>query len=398
MHDPTPTSDGSAAVPSGAVASSRSRREILGQGTCNPCPSATGGTNCPPMVDTLSLVCPVDEGLIAVLAAVSGRRLLLSADGAIERDTPRIGSLPGSYDPNLWVQPWSIDGKPALRLEGSAHRHILGHNVYGGPLCPIKAGRYMIGVLGRYLGVPVPDWTSWSFQRIDLAWVFDAGSEDAALAFMVETGRSLHTTTAARSLPRSFGTCHYLNRSKLYMKGPELRKHMPEHLTKSQRHELMREAASLLRFEVTFHRRDIARLTFTNLESLDLEPLIRQAHEKLNTFNRTTDDAMQTVRTTASVQARLHDLYSPGKASALMGTWFKLTTLGEAATRSNMSNRSYYRHLAELKTAGVAWTGTDIVRIHSLAFPEDFSLSLSSRYLVRSGEHPQVSEVLAAVA
>lgn len=368
------------------------------QGTCNPCPSATGGTNCPPMVDTLSLVCAVDQAVYDALVTASGRRLVIGPDGEVERDSPRIGSLPGSYDPNLWVQPWTVDGGLGIKLEGSTHRHVLGHNVFGGPTCPIKAARYMIATLERFLGLELPSWELWNVSRLDLAWVFDAGCENAALAFIVETGRSLATTTAARSLPRNFGTCVYSGRAKVYMKGPELRKHMPAHLSKPHRNHLLTIASSLLRFEVTFHTRDISRLTYSNLSTLELGPLIRQAHKMLNTLSRSTDDAMQTVRTTTSVQSRLSDLYPSSRAAALMGTWFKLTTLGESATRAGMTTRTYYRHVSELKAAGVSWTGTDVVRIHSLAFPQDFTLSLNSPYLVRTGEHPQVTERLAPYA
>jgi hypothetical protein len=182
------------------------------------------------------------------------------------------------------------------------------------------------------------------------------------------------------------------------MKGPEVRKNVPQWTSKAQHRQLVELASSKLRFEVTFNKRDIERQTFSKLDSLDLEPLIRQAHEQLQRFTRTTDSAMRQVRTTTSVQARLQDLYPPARASALMGTWFKLTTLGEAATRSSMSRPSYYRHVSELKKASISWTGTDVVRIQALAFPEDFCLSMSSPYLDRSGVHPRVSETLQAFA
>ena len=363
-------------------------------GTYNPGHSLTGETICPPMVDTLSLVVVVSEEVLEVLSTMSGRRVLIAGTGEIERDVPRIGSLPGSYDPNLWVQPWTLDGAPALRLEGSAHRHILGHNVYGGPFCPIEAARYMIAVLERYLGIDLPPWQSWACRRVDLAWVFDPGSESAALAFITELSRSLVSSTAARSCPRTFGTTAYLGRVKLYMKGPEVKAHAPLYADKREMRRLVDLASSKLRFEVKFTLRELHRLTSSKLRDLDIEPLIKQAHEKLEAFTRTTDNAMQQVRTTSSVQARLLEMYSAARASSLMGTWYRLTTLGERQTRDHMSKPTFYRHMAELKAAGVSWTGTDIVRIHALAFPEDFSLSLSSPYLDRSGQHPMISQAL----
>lgn len=158
--------------------------------------------------------------------------------------------------------------------------------------------------------------------------------------------------------------------------------------------ELVRIAGPKLRFEVTFHRRDIERLTINTLEMADNEPLVAQFFGKLNTFARTTKDAMKQVRTTTAVQQRLAEIYAPQRASALMGTWFRLTTLGERETRASMSRPTYYRHMAELKSAGVSWTGTDVVRIQKLAFPSDFSLSPMSPYLDRSGVHPQVQLAL----
>lgn len=371
--------------------------ENVWQGTCNPCHSPTGGI-LSPQVDTLSLVCSVDSQVYERLVALSGRRLLIDPNGEISTDSPRIGSLPGSYDPNVWVQPWTVNGAPGLKVEGSAHRHILGHNVFGGPFCPVLAAKYLISVCEAWLGCKLPVWSSWAVNRLDLAWVFDVRSEGAALAFISEVGRSLATTTAARKLPRNFGTCVYLGRSKLYMKGPELRAHMPEWLNNRQKHDLLRTASSRLRFEVTFSRRDIDRLTFSELGKLDIRPLHSKAGRKLEQFARTSGEAMEQVRTTTSVQNRLSELYSSARAAALMGTWFKLTTLGEKVTKAGMTNTSYYRHMQELKAAGVSWTGTDIVRIQKLAFPEDFSLSIRSPYLVRTGEHPEVTRVLSQFA
>lgn len=368
-----------------------------GKVTVTPCQSATGGTNpAPPMVDTVAVCVPVGAEMAAILAAKTGRRVGINSGGDIEWDHPRIGSLPGSFDPNLWVQIY--EGKErVLRVEGSAHRHILGHNVTGGPTDTLLCARYMIDVCERWLGVPLPHWSEWRLQRLDLAWVFDAGSEDAAYRFMRETATAWQTTTAARSAPRSFGTTVYVGPVKLYMKGPELVKHPPQWATEAERNRLLGEAVSKVRFEVTYRRRDIERLTLSRLDALDQLPLVEHARQKLARFGRTSGESMKTVRTIETVTARLGEHYSPARASALMGTWFKLTTLGEQSTKSGMPARTYFRHVSELRAAGVSWSGTDVMRLQVRDLPEDFTLSAWSPYIVR-GQAPEVARVLAAYA
>jgi hypothetical protein len=80
-----------------------------------------------------------------------------------------------------------------------------------------------------------------------------------------------------------------------------------------------------------------------------------------------------------------------------MGTWFRLTTIGEIATKQGMPRATYFRHVTELRRAGVSWSGTDVMRLKVRDLPEDFSLSAWSPYIVR-GEAPEVSRVLAAFA
>lgn len=80
-----------------------------------------------------------------------------------------------------------------------------------------------------------------------------------------------------------------------------------------------------------------------------------------------------------------------------MGTWFKLTTLGEQSTKSGMPRATYFRHVAELRAAGVSWSGTDVMRLQVRDLPEDFSLSAWSPYVVR-GQAPEVARVLLTYA
>jgi hypothetical protein len=163
----------------------------------------------------------------------------------------------------------------------------------------------MIEVCRRWLGIDLPAWSEWRLQRLDLAWVFEAGTEDAAYRFIRETTAAWHTTTAARSAPRSFATTVYVGPVKLYSKGAELAKHPPKWATKAEFHRLLGEAISKVRFEVTYRRRDIERLTLSRLDALDQAVLVENAGQKLARFGRSNGDNLHTVRTIETVTARL---------------------------------------------------------------------------------------------
>jgi len=347
-----------------------------GKGSVIPCHSLTGETLAhveaassgarrslpsPPMVDTIAVCVGVPDSFRELLASKSGRRLVISSAGDIEVDSPRIGSLPGSYDPNLWVQFTCYDGQPTLRIEGSAHRHIMGHNVYGGPHDVVAAARYMIAVCEAWLGIELPEWSSWRLNRVDLAWVFDLGSELAAFKFIRDQAVAWQTTSASRSLPRSYGTSVYVDRMVLYSKGAEIRKHgKPTWMSNAAYGELLLRACSLVRSEVRYRRRDIERITYSTLKQLDSGLLAGNASQKLSKFGRTTSESMETVRTIETVTSRLNEHYTTARAASLVGTWFKLATIGEVATRAGMSRPTYFRHVAELKAVGVSWSGTNV--------------------------------------
>jgi hypothetical protein len=107
-------------------------------------------------------------------------------------------------------------------------------------------------------------------------------------------------------------------------------------------------------------------------------------------------DTMRTVRKQVDVRDRLFERYDDRLAGLLFGTWLQLSALGEKATRENMSRRTFYRHCKQLQDAGVSWRGSDVLHVPGASvFPQDFQPLRSDPRRI-AGEHPTVSEKLAA--
>jgi II/X family phage/plasmid replication protein len=104
---------------------------------------------------------------------------------------------------------------------------------------------------------------------------------------------------------------------------------------------------------------------------------------------------MNTVRTHLEVSRRLAHTYSPELADRLLGTWFKLSALGEDHVRKSMSKPTFYRQKKQLIEAGCSWNGTDVIlKTHSL-IPHGFSpVRRDPRRL--SEESPLVVQILEA--
>lgn len=350
-------------------------------------------------VDTLAVTAEVPAHVIDRLRELSGRRLMIGPGNVLEADRVRIGNIPGTYDPNLWIQPLS-DNELApnrIKIEGSVHRHILGHNIKGGPTSILLCAKYLINQASQWLGSTLPSWENWKLTRVDLTELYDCGSEDGAYEAWNGLAEGLRKSSSLRTLPRNYGTTIYAGLGfKAYLKAPEVKKHKPSWCDTQDHVQLIHEASNLVRLETTYRQREISRLSPVCLESLDELELKFAARRRIAKYTRLGEQGMETVRTIEQVTRRLESLYPPQTAASLIGTWLRLTTLGESVTRDQYKKPTYYRHLKQLRDASVSWQGTDVMRIELVtALPAGFCFSPTSPWAVR-GEDPKVTAALAA--
>jgi II/X family phage/plasmid replication protein len=303
------------------------------------------------------------------------------------------GQLEGSYDHRIGIQirryewkrekenTFKVPCDPYIRLEGSIHKAMMGHNIYGGTGEFINSCRWFLDLVSGLLNVILKPWYHWKVYRIDTAEVFQMWSYEHCYQWFAEMNR---LTFPRRGLPNVYGnhgiyfpgtttTC------KFYHKIIEFKKHdktrLKKHMSINKIVELENIAEKIIRCEVEIKRKKLI-YDFGDL------PYIGQITDKYinNIYDMEVSRIMQEgksnliqVREAKSVERRLFDVYKPRKAALLLGTWYRLSATNEKEVKENMPKRTFLRHKSELKKAGVAWVGTDILLRNYSIVPEDFA-------------------------
>ena len=353
------------------------------------------------MIDTLAIISPsVDEETARAAESI------LQTRSCVENSTGESvyeivsGSLDGSWDSRVhvrvlreeivvlksWYDPHGPSQTvmrpcaPYLRVEGSVHKAMLGHNVFGGPLDPVRSTAWLVKDVERRLGVAVPPWDAWREVRADWAEVYDLGSFEACVEFI--------NGLALARYPRR-KVCRYsaeavmfagtTTTTKCYHKGPEFSKNDFRRVEKlfglGYARDVQERANQLLRVEVTVKSKklnadlgekpSVLCVTREYLEALH----DREVHRII----REGESDMQTVRRNEDVRRRLHALYGMEQGSRLFGTWSSFVMVGEGEVRRTMTRRTFYRHRKMLEDAQCSWVGTDVHVIRCSAIPEGFA-------------------------
>jgi len=116
----------------------------------------------------------------------------------------------------------SVPCDPYLWMEGSVHKAMLGHNVWGGPRNLSASVSWLVADVSRRLGLELPEWSSWDLMRADWAETYDLGSYDNVQDYV----RSLNAARFPRRQPHRYGDDSLLfpgrvTSLRLYHKGPE---------------------------------------------------------------------------------------------------------------------------------------------------------------------------------
>lgn len=369
------------------------------------------------MLDTLKLESPpIFEELAAEIEAS------LTTRTAIDNRTGELiylfnsGSLEGSWDSRIMVQVLrerlqKVPGverhqmrscAPFLRIEGSVHKAMLGHNVYGGPERFQASARWFLDHIARDLSVTLPEASSWFVRRADWAECYRMPYEAIADYIWAMNHVRFPRRKSGRYGEESVTFAGRTTAVNIYHKGPEFYAHdhkrLRSQISKEQLEGLQHAANGIMRAEVQIkarkldddfkHKPTVAEVTEDYLKpvhDLEMKRLIREGKSE-----------MKTVRKQKDVLERLHEVYDQRLAGVLFGTWFQLSTLGEGITRQHISRRTFYRHRAQLQDAGVAWVGSDVLVLENVSsFPQDFAPIRSDPRRV-AGEDPAVVQLLSS--
>lgn len=363
------------------------------------------------MLDTLKLESPpLFEELAAEIEAS------LTTRTAIDNRTGELiylfnsGSLEGSWDSRIMVQVLrerlqKIPGverhqmrscAPFLRIEGSVHKAMLGHNVYGGPESFQASARWFLDHIARDLSVGLPGASEWLVRRADWAECYRMPYEAIADYIWAMNHVRFPRRKSGRYGEESVTFAGRTTAVNVYHKGPEFYAHdhkrLRSQIPRQQLESLQHAANGIMRAEVQIkarkldddfgHKPTVADVT---------EDYLKPVHDReMARLIREGKSEMKTVRKQKDVLQRLHQLHDQRLAGVLFGTWFQLSTLGEKVTREHISRRTFYRHRQQLQDAGVAWVGSDVLVLDNVcSFPQDFApIRTDPRRL--SGEDPAV--------
>jgi II/X family phage/plasmid replication protein len=296
---------------------------------------------------------------------------------------------------------------PYLEIEGSVHKAMCGHNVYGGPVMLLGACVWLIRDVGERLGVWLPYAADWTIRRLDWSEVFDLGA--------VAVGEyiwSLRQAAYPKRNPSAHGneTVFFPGRSttvKFYHKGPEFQEHdrkrllaSPDTLGVEWVHDLARRADGYLRVEVGIRATvlDKAYGGAPLVSAVAVEWVQEMWEREVMKVLREGRSDMAIVRRSSEVSERLHAVYTARQASALYATWVALSTLGEDKVKASMVRPTFYKHRVRLVEAGCSWLATDLQLVERPSLvPMDFAPTRLDARRVSQVE-PRVALLMARMA
>ncbi len=287
--------------------------------------------------------------------------------------------------------------KPYVLLEGSAHKAMLGHNVYGGPESVREACEWLVQDVGSRLGVELPNGAEWLVRRIDWAEVYELPDYAAVEEYVWGLNSAEYPRrSVARYGRESIFAAGRTTAVKAYHKGPEFSKHDHKRLRGIMRdadlEDLQHYANRVLRWEVSVKAKklDEDHGQKPRVSEISADYLRKLHYREVRRLVREGEAEVKTVRKQKDVRDRLLEVYDARKAGLLLGTWHQLVTLGEKETARAIADRTFRRHKQLLRDAGVTWIGADVLVVPRVStLPADFSPTQRDPRR-RAGEDPVV--------
>ncbi|MGA0569841.1 phage/plasmid replication protein, II/X family [Variovorax sp. VNK109] len=307
------------------------------------------------------------------------------------------GDLLGSWDSRISVIPkyqdWVVDknGRPRLHacepyllIEASAHKVMLGHNVYGGPTDFKEAARYLVALVEKLLDTELMSADFWTVHRVDVAHVFRL--RKAACKEFFDSIQLRNFPRRQKKAAKYDMAVYFAGKTttvKFYHKGSEFRQHDysrlrsffrilfdhmfgtdPKNFERVERklNALQRLADDRLRVEVEIHS-DKLQYDFgknPTVAELDDAYLERIHDNEVERLLREGKHSMETVRNTTAVITRLQNTYGDTRGGQLYGFWSAMCTLNENVVRDKYSRATFFRNRKLLEEAGVSWRSSNI--------------------------------------
>lgn len=319
------------------------------------------------MYDTIEIISPALEDS-ALQAVVKKSQVLERYDGETGEILYRVttGFLEGSYDSRLSIR--RVEGNK-IRVSGSVHKFILGHNCFGGPVDIKKCCRYLVLLVQKRLKVELPPWDRWEVGRVDVAHVFNLGDYQTVCDYL----RSMRSTIYPRRNCHTYGleSVYFPGSSttlKFYNKGIEFATHDRGRLLRLKDDNMYRQenidlleklSLQLLRVEVEVRRRkmkyDQVSLNCGSLE----DAYFTACYEKeVGKVLKESQSNLEIVRDIEGVKDRLGRFYTKRKANNLFSVWSRIQIEGIDVVKGSYHRSHWYRIAKDFTEAGISLQGS----------------------------------------
>lgn len=290
---------------------------------------------------------------------------------------------------------------PYVVVEGSVHKALMGHNVYGGPCAPALSLAWFVDNVGGRLGVSLPYAEDWQVRRVDWAEAYELPNFEAVEEYisglnMAQFPRRQVVRYGSESLFSPGRTTTV----KVYHKGPEFHEHdrrrLRDYVEEFDLYDLQARANRIMRFETSIKARKLSDDFSGKPLVVDLtrEYLERVHDREAARLLKEANHDMETVRTHQAVSRRLHEIYDGRLANTLFGTWMQLAALGEKEVKNTLTKPTFYRQKKQLSDAAISWNAADVyICPRTSAVPSGFSPVRGDRHRL-IGEHPIVFDKL----
>jgi hypothetical protein len=286
---------------------------------------------------------------------------------------------------------------------------MLGHNVFGGPESFEAACQWFVEDVAMVIGIELPSASVWKVRRVDWSECYELPDFEAVEEYVWGLNSAEYPRRSVVRYGReSIFAPGRTTSVKAYHKGLEFAKHDSRRLKSllgtDDLAQLQDRANRVLRWEVSVKARklDTDHSGKPSVSEVSADYLRELHYREVRRLVREGDDEVETVRKQKDVRDRLLTVYGHRKGGLLLGTWHQLATLGEHETRRAMAvpgsddpYRTFRRHKAYLRHAGVSWVGADVLVVpKASSLPADFSPTKKDPRR-RCKEHPDVTARLA---
>ena len=272
--------------------------------------------------------------------------------------------LEGSYSSKLSVRvgqgvKYKFIDNYYIEIEGSYHKLMKGYNSHDGYYNLYSVCKKLVDMVSDYYEIVLPSMRHWFLQRVDIAICFD-----------------LHTNENVRNYINNLSMCNYPRRNlkfyqdeslyltgstttlKIYNKLLEFRKHDIKKLYKSNFDifPYIEKVDGFIRFECEIKKKklfSIYNTSYVRVRNVNYKELKSIWSDEFMKLLKMFENDMSIVIDKKDIEKRIFTMFKERKAIVLYNFYLSLMVDGIKEVRKRTSKTTYYRNIADLKSANI---------------------------------------------